>query len=106
MSTEIPVTVPDIGDFEDVDVIEILVAVGDTVGEEDPLITLESDKAAMDIPAPAAGRIAQISVAVGDKVSEGSIIVTIEGLEDTKVRPEPAGVEPVADNPPGGATTP
>ncbi|MFP6682658.1 MAG: dihydrolipoyllysine-residue acetyltransferase [Gammaproteobacteria bacterium] len=99
MSTEIPVTVPDIGDFEDVDVIEILVAVGDTVGEEDPLITLESDKAAMDIPAPAAGRIAQISVAVGDKVSEGSIIVTIEGLENTKVRTEPAGVEPVADNP-------
>ncbi len=82
MSIEIPVTVPDIGEFEDVDVIEILIAVGDEVREEDPLVTLESDKAAMDIPAPAAGKIAQISVSVGDKVSEGSIIVTIVTTDD------------------------
>ena len=89
MSTEIPVTVPDIGDFEDVDVIEILVAVGDTVGKEDPLVTLESDKAAMDIPAPVAGKIAQINVSVGDKVSEGSIIVTIATVDNEVNNPEP-----------------
>ena len=96
MSTEIPVTVPDIGDFEDVDVIEILVALGDTVRAEDPLITLESDKAAMDIPAPAAGRVTQIMVAVGDKVSEGSIIVTITAAEHDVSRPEhtPAAAVP------------
>ncbi len=77
MSSEIPVTVPDIGDFENVDVVEIMVAVGDSVNEEDPLVTLESEKAAMDIPAPITGKIAQINVSVGDKVSEGSIIVLV-----------------------------
>ena len=66
MSSEIPVTVPDIGDFENVDVVEIMVAVGDSVNEEDPLVTLESEKAAMDIPAPITGKIAQINVSVGD----------------------------------------
>jgi len=81
MSNEIDVKVPDIGDFEDVDVIEILVAVGDTVAVEDPLITLESDKATMDIPAPAAGTVAAIKVTVGDKVSEGSIIAVISATE-------------------------
>lgn len=96
MSTEIPVTVPDIGDFEDVDVIEILVAVGDTVGEEDPLVTLESDKAAMDIPAPSAGKIAQINVTVGDKVSEGSIIVTIVAEDDEAIRTESTSPPAVA----------
>ncbi len=81
MSTEFPVAIPDIGDFEDVEVIEVLVAVGDTVEEEEPLITLESDKAAMDIPAPRAGRVAEILVTVGDKVSAGSIIATIDTAE-------------------------
>ncbi|MDP6183025.1 MAG: 2-oxo acid dehydrogenase subunit E2, partial [Gammaproteobacteria bacterium] len=79
MTAEFPVAVPDIGDFEDVDVIEILVAVGDTVAKEEPLLTLESDKATMDIPAPRAGRVAEISVVVGDKVSQGSIIATLAG---------------------------
>lgn len=82
MTTQTPVTVPDIGDFEDVEVIEILVAVGDVVALEDPLLTLESDKATMDIPAPRAGRIAEITVALGDKVSEGSVIMVIAGAED------------------------
>ncbi|HCU88323.1 MAG TPA: dihydrolipoamide acetyltransferase [Gammaproteobacteria bacterium] len=82
MSSEIPVTVPDIGDFEDVDVVEIMVTVGDNVNEEDPLVTLESEKAAMDIPAPITGKIAQINVSVGDKVSEGSIIVLVTASID------------------------
>jgi pyruvate dehydrogenase E2 component (dihydrolipoamide acetyltransferase) len=72
------VLVPDIGDFEDVPVIEVLVAVGDTVAEEDPLVTLESDKATMEVPSPAAGKVAEIEVSVGDKVKEGSPLVKIE----------------------------
>ena len=65
------VEVPDIGDFDDVPVIEILVSVGDTVAAEDPLVTLESDKATMDVPAPFAGVVKEISVSVGDRVSAG-----------------------------------
>jgi dihydrolipoamide dehydrogenase len=72
------VRVPDIGDFSDVPVIEVLVAPGDTVAPEDPLITLESDKATMDIPAPAAGVVGELAVQVGDKVSEGSLVLTLE----------------------------
>jgi dihydrolipoamide dehydrogenase len=73
------VRVPDIGDFADVPVIEIMVSPGDTVAEEDPLITLESDKATMDVPSPAAGTVRDLSVAVGDTVSEGSLILTLDG---------------------------
>ncbi len=72
------VTVPDIGDFGDVPVIEILVAVGDTVAAEDPLVTLESDKATMDVPSPAAGTVKAIHVKVGDNVSEGSLVLDLE----------------------------
>ena len=82
MSTKIPVSVPDIGDFDEVEVIEILVAVGDVVEIEDPLVTLESDKATMDIPAPQAGEIVEISVSLGDKVAEGSVIVVITASEN------------------------
>jgi pyruvate dehydrogenase E2 component (dihydrolipoamide acetyltransferase) len=71
-------SVPDIGDFADVDVIEVHVAAGDTVDVEDPLITLETDKAAMDVPAVAAGTIQEVLVKVGDKVSEGTAVVVIE----------------------------
>ena len=74
----IDVKVPDIGDFADVPVIEILVGPGDQVAPEDPLISLESDKATLDVPSPAAGKIAEILVAVGDKVSEGSLILRME----------------------------
>jgi pyruvate dehydrogenase E2 component (dihydrolipoamide acetyltransferase) len=70
----IDVKIPDIGDFTDVPVIEILVKVGDTVEAEQPLVTLESDKATMDVPSPAAGKITQIVVKVGDKVSMGALI--------------------------------
>ena len=75
------VTVPDIGDFEDVEVIEILVAKGDTVAVDDPLITLESDKASMDIPAPQAGTVQELSVNVGDKVSQGSLVLRLQSSE-------------------------
>ncbi len=72
------VKVPDIGDFDSVPVIEVLVAVGDEVAVEDPLVVLESDKATMEVPSPEAGKITDITVAVGDKVSEGSVILSLE----------------------------
>ena len=75
------VRVPDIGDFDAVPVIEVLVAAGDTVAAEDPLIVLESDKASMEVPSPAAGVVGEVSVAVGDEVSEGDLILTLEGEE-------------------------
>jgi pyruvate dehydrogenase E2 component (dihydrolipoamide acetyltransferase) len=74
----VSIEVPDIGDFEDVPVIEVLVSPGDRVGADDPLITLESDKATMDVPAPFAGVVGQIQVKVGDRVSQGSPLLTIE----------------------------
>jgi pyruvate dehydrogenase E2 component (dihydrolipoamide acetyltransferase) len=72
------VEVPDIGDFDDVPIIEILVSVGDTVSAEDPLVTLESDKATMDVPAPLDGAVKEILVSVGDTVSQGSELMVIE----------------------------
>ena len=75
------VEVPDIGDFDDVPVIEILVSVGDTVAVEDPLVTLESDKATMDVPAPLAGVVREISVSVGDRVSQGSVLMSVESAD-------------------------
>ncbi|HUD24246.1 MAG TPA: biotin/lipoyl-containing protein, partial [Burkholderiaceae bacterium] len=76
------VKVPDIGDFKDVAIIDIHVKVGDAVNAEDPLITLESDKAAMDVPAPSAGTIRQVLVKVGDRASEGTPIVLLAGNEE------------------------
>jgi len=72
------IQVPDIGDFEDVPIIEILVSEGDSIDVETPLVTLESDKAAMDVPSPAAGRVKDILVKVDDKVSEGSPILVLQ----------------------------
>ena len=74
----VPVKVPDIGDFKDVPVIEVFVKPGDAVKPEDPLVTLESDKATMDVPAPSAGTVKELKVKVGDKVSEGSVILILE----------------------------
>lgn len=79
MSDVIEIKVPDIGDFEDVDVIEVYVSPGANVNVEDPLISLESDKAAMDVPSPSAGVVSEVKVAVGDKVSQGSLIVVLQG---------------------------
>ena len=86
------VLVPDIGDFDDVPVIEVLVAVGDEVAAEDPLVVLESDKATMEVPSPSAGKVAAIKVAVGDKVKEGSLIVELEvSGGGNGAEPAPAG---------------
>jgi pyruvate dehydrogenase E2 component (dihydrolipoamide acetyltransferase) len=83
----IDVAVPDIGDFTDVPVIEVLVAPGDTVAVDDPLVTLESDKATMDVPAPAAGVVREVHVAVGDKLSEGALVLTLEPAAGADVLP-------------------
>ncbi|MBA3506441.1 MAG: FAD-dependent oxidoreductase, partial [Betaproteobacteria bacterium] len=72
------VKVPDIGDFKDIPVIEVFVKPGDTVQADDSLITLESDKATMDVPSPAAGVVSDLKVKVGDRVSEGSVVLTLE----------------------------
>jgi dihydrolipoamide dehydrogenase len=88
MADLIEVKVPDIGDFKDVPIIEVLVRPGDRVKTEDPLITLESDKASMDVPSPLDGVVKELKVKVGDKVSEGSLILTAEA------ELAPAGVAP------------
>ena len=74
----IEVKVPDIGDFKDVPVIEVHVQAGARVSAEDPLLTLESDKATMDVPAPQAGTVTEVKVAVGDRVAEGALILLLE----------------------------
>jgi pyruvate dehydrogenase E2 component (dihydrolipoamide acetyltransferase) len=79
MAMAIEVKVPDIGDFSEIPVVTVLVAVGDSVAVEDPLIELESDKATMEVPSSSAGRVKEILVAEGDKVSEGSLILILEG---------------------------
>jgi len=101
------IRVPDIGDFTDVPVIEIHVSPGDEVALEDPLVTLESDKATMDVPAPQAGTVAQLRVQIGDRVSEGSVLLTLESdgaapAEDTpsaeaRVEREPGPPPPSVD---------
>src|SRR5262245_29080634 len=88
MSNRIEVKVPDIGDFRDVPVIEVLVKPGDTIKVEQPLITLESDKASMDVPSPLDGAVTELKVKVGDKVSEGSLILVAEA------EAAPAGLAP------------
>ncbi|MBU1209867.1 MAG: 2-oxo acid dehydrogenase subunit E2 [Alphaproteobacteria bacterium] len=78
----IEVKVPDIGEFNDIPIIEILVKPGDVVKPEDPIVTLESDKATMEVPSPGAGRVAEVLVKVGDKVSEGSALLKLEPAQD------------------------
>jgi dihydrolipoamide dehydrogenase len=92
------VKVPDIGDFTDIPVIEIHVKVGDTVEKEQSLVTLESDKATMDVPSPAAGTVKEIKVKLGDNVSEGSVILTLEG--------QGSGVSQVDEKPKAAAPQP
>ena len=86
------ILVPDIGDFKGVDIIEVLVSPGDTVAADDALITLESDKASMDVPSPLAGTVVEIKVTVGDKVSEGDLVVLLEtgAAEAPAASPAPA----------------
>ena len=86
----IEVKVPDIGDFKDVPIIEVFVKPGDAVKPEDPLVTLESDKATMDVPSPAAGKVKELRAKVGDKVSEGSALLILETAEADAAKPAPA----------------
>ena len=96
MATTIEILVPDIGGFKDVSVIDVLVKEGQEIDKEAPLITIETEKAAMDVPAPQAGRIAQVKLKQGDKVSEGSLILTLEpvaaaaGAQAPAAAPAPA----------------
>ncbi|MBT2324643.1 dihydrolipoyllysine-residue acetyltransferase [Variovorax paradoxus] len=90
MSNAIDIKVPDIGDFSDVPVIEIFVKPGDTVKAEDPLVSLESDKATMDVPAPRGGVVESIAVKLGDKVGEGSVIMTFKAEGGAAAAPAPA----------------
>ena len=119
-TSEFRVVVPDLGDFTDVDVIEVLVGVGDTVDVEQGLITLETDKATMDVPAPKAGTVTALLAAVGDKVSAGDGVVTLKATPEgpavsppdqqpapvaTAAAAAPAPVTPTA-TPPGGVVLP
>jgi len=101
----IEVKVPDIGDFKDVPVIELLVKPGDTVKKDDSLVTLESDKATMEVPAPQAGTVKELRVKIGDKVSEGTAILVLEG-GDTKPAPAPTPAQKAAPSPAPAAPAP
>lgn len=113
MSQLIEVKVPDIGDFKDVPVIELFVKPGDTIAVDESIATLESDKATLDVPSPAAGVVKSVSVKVGDRVSEGSVLLMLDavsaGAEAAKPAPAPAAAAatpaaaPVAGNHAGGA---
>ena len=72
------ITVPDIGDFESVEIIEVLVKEGDTINKDDPIVTLESDKSSVEVPSPYTGIISKLNVKVGDKVSKGSPLANLE----------------------------
>ncbi|NNL66823.1 MAG: hypothetical protein HKP30_11305, partial [Myxococcales bacterium] len=103
MAKDRTVEVPDIGDFDDVEVIEVLVSVGDEVSVEQSLITLESDKATMEIPAPVAGVVKEVTLAVGDHVAQGAQIVVLE-VPDDAAADEPPAEAPAATVAPTPAT--
>jgi pyruvate dehydrogenase E2 component (dihydrolipoamide acetyltransferase) len=105
MATPIEVLVPDIGGFKDVSVIEVLVKDGQQIDKESPLITLETEKATMDVPAPAAGRVAQVKLKRGDKVSEGSLILMLEAQSAAASTPasKPDAPAPASKAPPAPA---
>ncbi|MET0655446.1 MAG: dihydrolipoyllysine-residue acetyltransferase [Pseudoxanthomonas sp.] len=91
--------VPDIGDYSDVPVIEVLVAVGDTVAKDQGLVTLESDKATLEVPAPFAGVVKELKVKLGDTLSEGSVVAMIEAADDAASKPAPAAAPAAAAKP-------
>jgi len=101
----VEVRVPDIGDFKDVAVIEVLVKAGDTVKQEQSLITVESDKASMEIPSSGAGRIKELKVQVGDKVNQGDLIAILEGASSAAPAPAPAAVAPSSAPTPAASST-
>ena len=99
------IAVPDIGDFHDVPVIEVHVSPGDVIAEEDPLVTLESDKATMDVPSTASGKVQDVRVKVGDTVNEGTVIVVVSGDGAGPLTTPPSLVgqqEPPPEATPGG----
>ena len=98
------IRLPDIGDFKDVPIIEILVAPGQSVRKDETILTLESDKASMDVPAPEDGVIGEIRVKVGDKVTQGDVLATYSGGEETKqaAAPQTPKAAPTADAQGGG----
>ena len=107
MSKPVEVKVPDIGDFKNIPVIEVLVKPGDTVKAEDPLVTLESDKATMEIPAPQAGTVQEIRIKIGDRVSEGALVLVMT-TDDAASAPAPAPLPAAAtpaSAPASGATS-
>jgi dihydrolipoamide dehydrogenase len=114
--SQIEVKVPDIGDAGEVDVIEVLVKAGDTIQQEQSLIVLESDKASMDVPSPAAGKVVGVALKVGDKVSTGSLILTLEAAQDaapadsatpaTQSQAAPAPAASAAPSAPAPTTSP
>jgi pyruvate dehydrogenase E2 component (dihydrolipoamide acetyltransferase) len=97
--SDLEVKVPDIGDFKNVPVIEVLVGPGDKVNKEDSLITIESDKATMEVPSPAAGVIKEMKVKVGDKVSEGALVLLLEAAHGANAAPKAEAVTPPAAAP-------
>src|SRR5215203_5291129 len=97
------IRVPDIGDFTDVPIIEILVNPGDTVAAEDPLLTLESDKATLDVPSPVAGTIVSLAVAIGDTVSAGTVIGTVDAASGGGEQPKERLTSQAADTAGGGS---
>ena len=97
------ITVPDIGDFENVEIIEVLVKAGDQINKNDPIVTLESDKSSVEVPSPVSGKISELKVKIGDKVSKGSLLAILEGsggaANETKETKPPVQIsEPVVEN--------
>lgn len=97
------IAVPDIGDFTDVPIVALLVAVGDTIALEDPIVELESDKATFEVPASAAGTVTEVRVQVGDRVSEGSVLVVVDGDGAGSDAPAPDAAAPAPPAPPAEA---
>ena len=98
-NTPITVNVPDIGDFRDVDIIEVLIAPGDTIDIETPLITLETDKATMDVPSPVAGKVIEVLTQVGDQISEGDPVAIVGSNESAALSPPPTDATPTTTPP-------
>ena len=82
--TKIKITVPDMGDFKDVEIIEVLVKDGQTINKNDSLITLESDKSSVEVPSTHSGKVEKINVSIGDKVNKGDTILTLDSAENIK----------------------
>ena len=96
MAKKVSVVVPDLGDFKDVNVIELLVKPGDVVAVDTPLITLETEKATMDVPSTAAGQVVEVTVRKGDTVSKGDEVLVLQTSESAPAMPEPVAPLPSA----------